>query len=144
MKKILLVVLLFVLSGCSFGQIEDTNGDEDFSIQTISEDEIIKGTNSVSVGRITTSKNNNYSMKVEKFSGVETICTWEKYSSLFNLTTDITINSGNFMLVLTTDKDVIKVFKNNEIDEFLVNTLSGDIHLKIVGESANFQLKYNS
>lgn len=144
MKKILLVILLFLLSGCSIGQIADTNGDDDYSIETISNDEIIDGTSSFSVGSLETSTNGVNKYKVNKFSGVKTIDTFRLNNSIFTIEVDCTVSSGNFMLALTTDKKIVKEFNINSSDSFTINNFSGTYYLKIVGESAKFNITYST
>ena len=61
MKNFLVFVLLltiFGLTGCS--HIEDTNGEDDFSITTITDQDIINGMNDLSVGSISSSKKTLY------------------------------------------------------------------------------------
>src|SRR5690554_4610017 len=113
MKKILLLTLSLLLVGCSIGQIEDTNGDEDYTIETISNEKIIRGGSSASLGSIQTTVNGNTKYKVDKFSGIKTIETFRLNNESFNLSIMCEVEKGNFMVALTTDSEIVKVFKNN-------------------------------
>lgn len=42
---LIFLILSLLLTGCEYGQIEDTNGEEDYSIQTILDDKIKEGPN---------------------------------------------------------------------------------------------------
>ena len=82
MKKITLILFLFLilfLTGCGLGHIEDINGEDDYSLATLSEENLIKGTNSYSsFGSFTSTINNKFTQKVKKMS--EKIVNITKYN----------------------------------------------------------------
>lgn len=143
MKKNLIPILLsFLLVGCkSFSHIEDINGD-DTKIATITEEEKIKNNGHISFMSImsSNSKNNeiNGSVKIDKFSGVKEIEKIRK--EIVTYTFDIKINSGNFEVIVVSNNEIIYSSYDNVSPVVIV---SNDTQkLKIVGESANFELTY--
>lgn len=143
MKKNLIPILLsFLLVGCkSFSHIEDINGD-DTKIATITEKEKIKNNSHISFMSImsSNSKNNeiNGSVKIDKFSGVKEIEKIRK--EIVTYTFDIKINSGNFEVIVVSNNEIIYSSYDNVNPVVIV---SNDTQkLKIVGESANFELTY--
>ena len=55
-------MICFMTSCKNFNQIKDTNGPDDYTLNTITDEDIIKGFNSVSIGSIESSKNNEYKL----------------------------------------------------------------------------------
>ena len=143
MKKNLIPILLsFLLVGCkSFSHIEDINGD-DTKIATITEEEKIKNNGHISFMSImsSNSKNNeiNGSVKIDKFSGVKEIEKIKK--EIVTYTFDIKINSGNFEVIVVSNNEIIYSSYDNVNPVVIVS--SDTQKLKIVGESANFELTY--
>lgn len=141
-KKYMLVLLSFLLVGCkSFSHIEDINGD-DTKIATITEEEKIKNNSHISFMSImsSNSKNNeiNGSVKIDKFSGVKEIEKIRK--EIVTYTFEIKINSGNFEVIVVSNNEIIYSSYDNVNPVVIV---SNDTQkLKIVGESANFELTY--
>ena len=143
MKKNFIPILLsFLLVGCkSFSHIEDINGD-DTKIATITEEEKIKNNGHISFMSIisSNSKDNeiNGSVKVDKFSGVKEIEKIRK--NLATYTFDIKINSGNFEVIVVSNNEI--VYSSYEDVNPIVIVSNDTQKLKIVGESADFELTY--
>ena len=143
MKKNFIPILLsFLLVGCkSFSHIEDINGD-DTKIATITEEEKIKNNSHISFMSImsSNSKNNeiNGSVKIDKFSGVKEIEKIRK--EIVTYTFDIKINSGNFEVIVVSNNEII--YSSYEDVNPVVIVTNDTQKLKIVGESANFELTY--
>ena len=141
-KKLIPILLSFLLVGCkSFSHIEDINGD-DTKIATITEEEKIKNNGHISFMSIisSNSKDNeiNGSVKVDKFSGVKEIEKIRK--NLATYTFDIKINSGNFEVIIVSNNEII--YSSYEDVNPVVIVTNDTQKLKIVGESANFELTY--
>ena len=141
-KKLIPILLSFLLVGCkSFSHIEDINGD-DTKIATITEEEKIKNNGHISFMSImsSNSKDNeiNGSVKVDKFSGVKEIEKIRK--NLATYTFDIKINSGNFEVIIVSNNEII--YSSYEDVNPVVIVSNDTQKLKIVGESANFELTY--
>lgn len=149
MKKIWALILAgcmcLALVGCGT-EYEDTNGEDDFSLQTITDEEIINletGASGLSyseehLGDLIHSS--EYSSK--NFNGVEQI-----YSTSFILPSDIhvyighmNVKSGNFKLVAVNNDEIIHEFDLDTFGEdFLFEDLEGDFSIHVAGESAAFE-----
>ncbi len=137
----MMIVLLLCLCSCS--QIEDTNGEDNYQLQTISDERIISGKGStVKVGSVSTTINNKGTYKVKKFSGVETIFSIDGSNNRITLTIISEIKSGNFKIVLVNEKQIVKVFDLNCTQSVTIENATGRFDLKIAGESANFSIEY--
>ena len=87
-----------------------------------------------------TSKNNviNGSVKIDKFTGVKEIERINK--NLVTYTFDIKINSGNFEVIIVSNNEII--YSSYEDVDPVVIVSDAKQKLKIVGESADFELTY--
>lgn len=133
---ILLVFNLFLVS-CNLGQIEDRNGDDNFTIETISDEDIIKKDNYVSFGSVSSSTTNNSKLSTKKFSGIKEL---NRFYSFGILNFKSEVFSGNFRVVLIANNKIVIDLDINGSSS--VNVEKGYI-LKIVGETANFKIEYN-
>lgn len=147
MKKVLCIVFILCISftfvGCGT-EYADTNGEKDFTLQTITDENIINmeiGSSGLvyeeeSVGVLHSSE---YSSK--NFNGVEQI-----YGTNFLGKSDICIyvghmnvESGNFRLVVVNDGKIIKDIPLDAFgEEFWFKDLTGSFSVNVVGESAKF------
>ena len=70
MKKtgivLLLFSLVFLLSCGVFTQYEDTNGTENYSLQSITEEMLIKNDKGLQIGAVTSSTRNSDEQKIKK------------------------------------------------------------------------------
>ena len=144
MKKVLLFTFAFIfifLVGCS--HIEDTNGAEDFSIVEISDEEILDGGSSMSVGSISSTVNGVHKLSIKKFSGVEELLEIEADSEkTIEVSIKNEVKDGNFMIVLILNDQIIKkVYANTSYNDEL--SFTGELEFVIVGESANFKMEYS-
>ena len=149
MKKVKIFALVIVcltlaltLVAC-FGHIEDTNGDEDFSLVTITDDDLINGrgnflsnnSTEFNIGGVTT-------LKYGKMSGVTTLETVFVVNSK-TITTEMTTTSGNCRLVLVHNNEIVYDFNINGSDSYTMQD-SGSYYLRLAGESAKVSLlKYS-
>ncbi len=148
MKKVFLfaVILCLCLSLSACGTVyEDTNGAEDFTLQTITDENIIHletGASNLTyreehLGNLLHSS--SYSSK--NFNGVEQI-----YLTGFWGTSDIhvyighmNVTSGNFKLVAINNDKIIHEFALDTFGEdFYFEDLTGDFSIHVAGESAAF------
>ena len=149
MRKFLLLLLTsicFTLIGCGI-TYEDTNGEDDFSLQTITDENIVNlelGSSGLkyskqSIGNLIFTS--EYSSK--NFNGVA-----ELYSTDFLLPSDISVDigylnvtSGNFKLAVINNNEIIQEIPINTFNEtFSFEDLKGSFAVHIVGESAAFEL----
>lgn len=147
MKKLLTILLTFLLcftlSGCG-ETYEDTNGDNNFKLQTITDEDIIHlrtGASGLSYSETEFAgiKSSEYSSK--NFNGVEQL-----YLADYIIKSDVriyighlTVNSGNFRLVVINNDEIIKDIPLDAFgEEFLFNDIKGEFSVHVAGESANF------
>lgn len=147
MKKINLVILCLIfivtLSSCS-RHIADTNGNDDFSLTTISTQNIVESNNCVKSGAVKIQKGTSTSVKAKKFSGVETLHTFQLNSSSLHMVVDARVNSGNLRLLLCNKHDVLdEIAINSGKQEVNIPVTADTVYLKVAGESANFAVNFD-
>ena len=151
MKKIIRICALFALcaSFAACGKVqkyEDTNGENNFKLQTITDKEIIErsiggsglGYSETKIGGIVSKE---YSSK--NFNGVEHI-----YHTSFILPSDVMIyvghlnvKSGNFKIaVINNDKIIDEIPLDSFSETFYYENLEGDFSVHLAGESAKFEM----
>ena len=137
------------LAGCGT-QYEDTNGAEDFTLQTITDENIINL--EVGASGLTYTENNlanvisssEYSSK--NFNGVEQI-----YLTNFILPSDIelyighlNVKNGNFKMVVINNDEIIHEFALDTFNEtFYFENITGSFSIHVAGENANFEFHIN-
>lgn len=152
-KKILIgigALVLIVVSAVWFMQtdlehIEDTNGAENYNLQTITDSNIINrdiGAMGLKISNSTVTNTTSYSS--EKFTGVEEIYGENIVANRieFNIN-HASVTEGNFRIVLLVDDEIVHEFKLNELMQtYVLENPSGYVSLRIAGESANFMFDY--
>lgn len=152
MKKILLgIAALALIAVCliwfmndGLEHIEDTNGAEDFSLTTITDQQIIDhDMGALGFGKSTNNLTGTVKFSSNKFTGVKEIM-WTDvvYTSGFMLDViDLKVNEGNFRMVVVNEGKIIKEL--TPADEFPMNLgeLKGTTSLVIAGESADFSFR---
>ena len=146
MKKFLLFILtmslVFSLVGCGI-EIEDTNGEDDYSLNTITDDNII----SLDLGASTYSTSVDerpIEFKANNFSGVAEIFS-ENYflaSSIEIQVTSVNVNAGNLRLVVVCDDEIVHDFDINttELQQYLLEDVKGSVSVRVAGESADCKI----
>ena len=150
MKKIITFLIVSAmcisLAGCGV-TYEDTNGDDVFTLQTITDENIINLETGASGLAYTEShlgdsiSSSEYSSK--NFNGVSQI-----FLTNFIAKSDVRVyighmqvKSGNFKLVAINDDKIIKEFPLDAFnEEFLFEDIKGTFSIHLAGESANFEL----
>jgi hypothetical protein len=144
-KKFILIILFFftilILTGCN--QIEDSNGNDDYTIQTISNEDIIKKSSYSALGFVETNINGKYTKKANKFSGVYKVLSVEANNEKLSISMESSVTAGNFRIVLIKGDEIIDDFELNTTDTITIDNANGTYIVKIVGESAKFTLKYS-
>lgn len=139
---IILIVLWF--HDPEFKHIEDTNGINNYSLNTITDRNIIK----LNSGPLYETENgntiNDSKLSLTKFSGVMEIHGKDyKNESLQVDLKNIKIAEGNLQAVLLVDNKIIHKFNSNESNQsFKLDNISGYVALRIAGESAKFEMEY--
>ena len=154
MKKTLsLVWLIVVLSlclsmlfGCGLKHIEDTNGADNYELQTITDENIRR----MDVGAINILEHENLigetiTYESNCFTGVSEVFYENVITNRFEITVNhARVDAGNFKMVLCVDDEIVHVFALNELTQtFVLENVKGTISLRIAGESADFMFDYN-
>lgn len=150
MKKVLCLILalVFSLSLTACGpEIEDTNGADDFSLNTITEQNIIdmdlgSSAYSTSPADEDLDLSEMTKFKAKNFSGVAEI-----YTANFILKSDVTfdmgtiqVDQGNFRLMVLIDDEIVHDFDLEEMGQsFELRDIKGTVSVRMAGESAAFK-----
>ena len=155
-KKLTLVgVILFVvfvggwilLTGPE--HIEDTNGAENFTLQTITDQQIIdRSTGSVGGPQISRSTfiGDGVEFSAEKFTGVYEIL-YDNYILPSDFEVNLTsyeISGGNFKIVVVHEDSIVATLEPGTFVDYRLEDITGYISLRIVGESASFSFHMSS
>lgn len=143
MKKLLFIILsCLTLTSCSFGHIEDSNGVDDYSLVTITNEEIIDNSNFyVQTMSSQVVINGKYTVKINKFSGVKSINDFNKQGQQITINSTITLNEGNLKICLVNEHEIEYEFNLFGSDSYTFK-VGNDCKLVIAGESANFKMEY--
>ena len=154
MKKPLLTlaaILMLVVGGLWFfltvpDPIEDTNGPDNYNLQTITDFTIIEGemgmTGGVSIKPDLIGS--GITISSDGFSGIYDVL-WTDYVLKSDITLDLTaltVTEGNFKAVLLLNDEIIDVVpfnQENPFYEFRLDDQKGFFVLRLAGESAAFE-----
>lgn len=140
---VVVAIIWFMQDGLE--HIEDTNGADNYNLQTITDSNIIN--RDVGAMGLKTSNGivtNTTSYSSEKFTGVEEIYGENIVANRmeFNIN-HAQVTEGNFKIVLLVDDEIVHEFKLNELMQtYVIEDVSGYVSLRIAGESANFMFDY--
>jgi hypothetical protein len=141
-KLLLAIVLVLTLSGC-FKQVEDTNGPDDYTIQTYTDKDITYGNKKhVFIGALENSIGNHGSLKVSKFSGIYDLYKVNASNQRLEFNITAKCSSGNFRVVIVHDNEIIYNVKINQNDVKAFDNCDGNYTIVIVGESAKIDVNY--
>ena len=131
--------------------VEDSNGENDTSIATIKEEEIIDYLSRGSLGMGVTKKDvkiagwqlGGVKFHSKKFSGVEPLLRTDIiYTGGFDLNIyDYKIDGGNFRLYVLNEGKIIDVLEPTEDFKHHYEDIKGEFTVVAVGECANFEFK---
>ncbi|MFR7880699.1 MAG: hypothetical protein ACLU5J_03890 [Christensenellales bacterium] len=131
-KKLWLVCfilsIVLTLTSCA-AQIEDTNGTDNYDLNTLTDEDFFKQSNVTKFGSVTSKINNQATLKVKKMSGVEVLDKINVSSGNLTIHTNLKITAGNIKLVLIYNDEIIKEFKINEEDSY-TGIVNGVYYLK--------------
>lgn len=147
MKKALVIVICFLMICFSFScksirKIKDTNGPDDYSLSTITDEDIVKGMSSISVGAIQSNKNGNFNLKIGKFSGVNEIYKNDFKNKTITLEITNKVESGNLKIVVIVNNEIVENIPANTTKTITTNVENGKYSIRIAGEVAKFSLSY--
>ena len=154
LKKLLFIVGIVVFVAVfgvsmltkSIDHIEDTNGAENYSLQEITDYNIINmdiGAKNFSESKSVLSGLPEYSSK--KFTGVAEVYRTNIVANRFDITLYNTcVNAGNLRIVLVHNDEIVHEFKLNElIQSYTLENPKGTVSLRVAGESADFEFTYD-
>mgnify|MGYP003316917357 CR=1 FL=1 len=126
--------------------IEDTNGTDNYALQQITDSNIIN----MDIGALNLVEakelfNNLPTFRSDKYTGVSEIYLDNLIANRFEITLyNTTVRSGNFRIVLVYNDEIVHEFKLNELMQtYTLKNPSGNVSLRIAGESADFQFDYH-
>ena len=138
---VVVVSVWLILGGTD--HIEDTNGADNYALQTITDENIIN-MDVGSIGGPEISKNilqgSNVEFSAEKLTGV-----YEVLYDNFVLPSDFevnlsafAVNEGNFKMVVVHDDKIVATLEPDLFVDYLLEDVTGTVSLRIAGESASF------
>lgn len=137
------VIVSMINDGCE--HIEDTNGPDDYSLQTITDENICKlDMSSMGITESTSTFSVGTKYSSSKFSGV-----YELYNTNYIFSSDATISiydlsvtKGNFKLVVVVDDEIVHEFSLTEPNqEYIVRDVKGNVSVRVAGECAAFKFR---
>ena len=141
-SKKILVILLFVIlifNISCVGHIDDINGEDDFSLAVITEEEIANKFSSIKVTSTNYTSNNTTKINIKKMSGIDSIIDYNKAKGK-TLKITFTVESGNALLAFVEDEQIKKVINPNTTVEYMIPSNSR-YDLKLAGESCKVQIE---
>ncbi len=142
MKKILcFIVFIFLCFMFGCGHIEDTNGPDDFSLVTISNQDILDYSSSAETMSSTVTIGNKTTVKIGTFSGVKSI--YKNYSAKgdYKIIIDIKVEEGNLGVFVVSGDEILEEIPLNTKSEISV-TVDKTLEIRIGGESAKLEIEY--
>ena len=144
---ILIAVAVVVICGYSFlnsdlKHIEDTNGPEDYTLTTITDENIIKqDMGALNVSKSTGLLNDGVTFKSDKFTGVYRVFQTNFFfdSDFLRDVAGFWVNSGNFRMCIVNDGKIIATVEPGMFATCELSDLNGSFELVIAGESADFE-----
>ena len=150
-KKMLTAIaaIVFFAAGClwlilsSPDHIEDTNGAEDLSLQTITEENIIQ-LDFGAVGGPNISRNSLWGDVVEfsakKYTGVTEIF-YDNFIGTSDFEVDLSsfeVTGGNFQMVVVCNGEIVATLEPGGMVDYCLEDVTGYVSLRIAGESASY------
>jgi hypothetical protein len=140
-----MIITLFSITSCS--KVEDTNGLDNYSIETFSDDEIINGAKfTYTFGQYTSSSewygNLTGKYKVLTLSGVSTIVAYDTANEIIYFEIECTCEKGNALVAVVSNDRIIKKIQANETINFEISNNGYSYRIVVVGESAKMTVKY--
>jgi len=136
-------VACFWLFGSGLEHIPDTNGPEDFSLTTVT-DENILNRDLGSIGGPTVSQSilsgDGYEFSAREFTGVYEIL-YDNYIGKSDFQLDITnfqVTGGNFRMVVIHNDQIVADLTPDMFVTYRLEDITGTVSLRIAGESAAF------
>ena len=152
MKKIIKVLcalfMVFSLTGC-MEPIEDTNGENNTALNTITNEDILA--KSITSSGLEYTETNfmgitTFEYHDNNFNGVE-----EVFLTNYLLPSDVEVSvnyieleSGNFRMYVINEGKILKEIVDGVFAEsYIFEDITGEFYIRVAGESADFELSYD-
>lgn len=152
MKKLIKLLfacfLAFGLCGCG-ESIEDTNGENNTALNTITKEDILS--NSISASGLGTEEGEflgftSFKYKAKNFNGVEELYN-ENYlfsTAVYVHVNFINLKSGNFRMFVINDGKIIQEIPSDATGEsYCFENLDGNLTIRVAGESAKVEFDFD-
>lgn len=143
MKK-MICILIFIfclsLSSCGLSHIEDSNGEEDFSLSTLKNEEILTYNSVVSYGTVESTTNSTFSYSCKKLSGNCLVKTITPKGRELLVTISNNVFSGNAYIALVRNGNVFKEIPLNQIINLEIRGFD-HYQLRILAESCHISVR---
>lgn len=142
-KVLLCSILCFTLCACGT-TYEDTNGNDDYSLQTITDENIINldvGSSGLSYEELDLGVVQSSEYSAKNFNGVARLflTSFLGKSDIYVYVGHLNVKKGNFKLVVINNDEIIYTIPLDTFGEkFLFEDLTGDFSIHVAGESAEF------
>ena len=130
--------MMMFITSCGLEHIEDTNGEDDYKLSTLTEEDIIDGTNTVVSGSIHSTKGSKHTEKVKKLSGISNILNIEDSKSR-TVYINFKVKSGNGIVAIVSNGEITHFFETNT-DTYVTLRGGQEYIVKVAGESCNYEL----
>ena len=130
------------MMGNDLEHIEDTNGADNYALQTITDENIVKqDVGALNFRKHTGLLNDGITFSSDKFTGVaEIMLTNFVLPSDFDLeVVGFHVNSGNFKMAVVHDEEIAAVIEPDLFASCCLENVTGTVSLVIAGESADFE-----
>ena len=141
MAVAMIAVAAVWMMGDDLEHIEDTNGTDNYTLQTITDENIVKGdVGALNFRKHTSPLNDGITFSSDRFTGVaEIMLTNFVFPSDFDLeVTGFHVNSGNFKMAVVHDETIVAVIEPDLFPSCYLEDVTGTVSLVIAGESADF------
>lgn len=140
---IVVVAMLIWALSTAIDHVEDTNGDEDISIVTITDMDIVN-MNYGSRGLVRAESVSGAKIHSKKFTGVHEIF-YNNYIGKNNTVTfsftEFEVKEGNFSLVVVNEGQIIATLEPSDSLSYTFENITGSFSVRAVGESASFTIR---
>ena len=135
---VIAAMLVSALASCASGKmhIEDTNGADDVSLCTLTEEDILGRPSYISYMSIENSVNDSYRLTVDKLSGVSEAKKITVGADAVTLTYTVEVSEGNLRVCIVKDGAVVADLAVNGGEQQLTLSEKGTYRVIVAGESA--------
>ena len=138
----IMLAVFLLLTGCK--EYKDSNGPDDYTLQSLTEADILTGIGCVKYSAVESRVNDGRSVRVKTLHGVETLAYFSS-SGTYTLQLSSEVTKGNARLVLCTRKQILHDFDLNGADQSWTFTVEdATVYLRIAGEDCGFSVKYTA